>query len=63
MTMLVEYCIGCHTYLNEKYGHIDCPYSNDNLDGRCPCTECIVKVMCGNPCEVYDKYVDSERED
>ena len=40
-------CYGCGT---------DCGFKEDNINGSCPCTYCIVKTMCGNSCLEWDKW-------
>lgn len=37
-------CIGC----SGKY----------NGDGYCPCTSCLIKMVCGNECEQYGEFYD-----
>ncbi len=57
-----ESCKGCATY---KYGAVDyeggektCHYHGYNDKGQCPCTECIVKVMCNVNCHAFAKFTD-----
>ncbi len=40
-------CNGCH---------LECQTPEWNKDGSCPCTCCIIKVMCGDPCEIWEKW-------
>jgi len=59
---MFEYnCRGCATYEDVRQGVdrslIYCSYRIVNKDGRCPCTKCVVKVMCETACVVYNKYV------
>jgi len=51
----VDYCKGCATYKvkNSSDKLIPCSYLPDNIDGNCPCTECIIKVMCEHMCDRY----------
>lgn len=45
-----NYCKGCRTY---QVSILFCPYSKDNAYGQCPCTNCIIKVMCHNEYNDY----------
>ena len=53
---MMNYCEGCETYLNKK-GYSDCSFHKDNQDGSCPCSQCIVKMMCQIPCDPYEDWV------
>lgn len=49
-------CEGCTTH---KVGeHFNCSFIADNEDGSCPCTKCIVKVICDEPCDDFEEWVD-----
>jgi hypothetical protein len=41
-----DYCKGCAAY--DKYGICEMNKFNDN--GECPCSECIIKMMCNEAC-------------
>jgi len=57
----VSYCEGCSSYWN---GSDTCNLSYNNKgEGTCPCTECIIKIMCSDPCEVYIEYNTKKCED
>lgn len=43
-----NYCKGCMTL---NYDNASC--NRDSRAGRCPCTGCIIKVMCTNECREY----------
>lgn len=47
---MASHCDGCSL--------IDvCAYKVFNHEGKCPCTACVVKPMCGfNTCDVWKKY-------
>lgn len=47
------YCEGCCVYKIVDPHHVACGLALQNGEGKCPCTECIVKVMCEVPCEDY----------
>ena len=50
-----DYCNGCLT----KSGpapELDCVYIRFNENGVCPCTHCVIKVMCDIQCEDYDTW-------
>ncbi len=40
-------CNGCH---------LECQTPAGNKDGSCPCTNCLVKMMCDDPCESWEKW-------
>ena len=50
-------CKGCgskiHAYTGAKCLFLD--RNEDNEDGRCPCTRCIVKGMCKDSCQTFEK--------
>jgi len=52
-------CYGCQTYY---YGGDFCHYAvhNNESEGLCPCTFCIVKSMCDNDCDPFSKWTDTE---
>lgn len=45
--MSLHYCNGCHR-LTER---VDCFLSEYQRIDLCPCTSCIVKVNCTDPCD------------
>lgn len=47
-------CDGCLTYVPDKGS--SCKFSGYNYDGKCPCTNCIIKMMCGEPCNDYANF-------
>ena len=49
---MTDYCKGCRIY-SSKY-KTSCV---DNSDGDCPCSECIIKVMCRKACLEYDIFI------
>lgn len=55
----MTFCDGCETYRGPGE-YFDCSYHKNNQDGSCPCSNCIVKVMCGDPCDKYDDWVDEK---
>ncbi len=42
-----KHCIGCVSLI--------C-YKEDNINGDCPCTHCLIKMVCDLQCEEYSKY-------
>jgi hypothetical protein len=53
-----NYCKGCYTYHyydNNTLFSNGCIHSQYN-EGLCPCTDCVVKMMCNSPCEKYVRY-------
>jgi len=60
-----EHCKGCVSYLIAEYiNSIStsasrfriCGYAKNNKDGKCPCSACVVKVMCVDPCDDYNSF-------
>jgi len=55
----LEYCLGCvkliSIYWADHPGQTKqvCVYIIPNLNGNCPCTQCIVKVMCQVRCSSF----------
>ena len=41
-------CIGCKDYQEAK-----CIGIRNDLTHLCPCTKCIIKMMCKDPCREY----------
>jgi len=46
-----EHCEGC-------YGKCSIPYANKN--GKCPCSNCIIKVMCDITCDIWLRWYRKE---
>lgn len=47
-------CEGCYSYsMNQHYDNDVCSFEQFNENGECPCTECLIKMMCSNGCEEY----------
>jgi hypothetical protein len=44
-----QYCDGCLTF-----GGFGCKHSKFNKTGQCPCTNCILKMVCDSPCIKFD---------
>lgn len=51
-------CSGCIDYEEYVDGYEDCMMYNEN--GSCPCTNCIVKVVCEDPCDKLRAFVADE---
>lgn len=54
--MIKNHCIGCSAYIRSVsvLGETNyCSFRSDNSNGTCPCTECIVKVMCNDTCQNF----------
>ena len=57
MKIINEYCKGCCVYMPDGDPHdIGCTLFDSNNKGQCPCSKCIVKVMCEEPCEDYEQF-------
>lgn len=49
-------CEGCLTYRTLEGDYLAyCTFVGYN-DGRCPCTQCIVKPMCEDTCESFEVF-------
>jgi hypothetical protein len=51
--MTRRYCEGCCVYKRVDPDDVACRHILQNDEGQCPCTKCIIKVMCEEPCEDY----------
>lgn len=51
----MDYCDGCFSYVySVSRGKIlYCSFKEYNEEGQCPCTTCVVKVMCEHACNDY----------
>jgi hypothetical protein len=59
-----DYCEGCLTYNYEDgSGSFGCTHDVYNVRGQCPCTGCIVKVMCTLACVEFDDFRDKNLAD
>jgi len=57
MTESHNECYGCSVYTIEYNGDLlYCDYIDRNIDGMCPCTKCVVKMMCINGCSDHLTY-------
>jgi len=65
MTDIIDNCKGCRSnnYVLDDITFISdrCRYNRSNDEGKCPCTECIVKVMCNDPCREFEDFTFSSR--
>ncbi len=50
-----KFCEGCKIYSYES-GDVRCEYIDHNKDASCPCTTCVVKVMCSEECIKFKSY-------
>ena len=48
---MTDYCEGCATSTEDQ-----CDMSNINKEGECPCTECIIKMICRQGCNGYNEW-------
>jgi hypothetical protein len=57
-------CRGCVTYkyndvnIDYTFSEETCRYHDYNDKSQCPCTECVVKMMCDVDCPVFTKFTD-----
>jgi hypothetical protein len=49
-----DHCEGCCTSFNSQ--DESCQLSKHNDSGQCPCSTCIVKVMCEKSCDDFDEF-------
>lgn len=56
MSKLSKYCKGCIT--NNQFSHEGpyCGIMRFNYNGQCPCSVCVIKVMCEVPCEDFESF-------
>lgn len=72
-TPQIEICKGCRTYnicSKNISEHLDqhkiyiylCNASSPFIEGRgiCPCSDCVVKMICENPCEKYKAFTSKD---
>jgi len=45
-------CDGCLTYFDGG-----CAYTKYNGTGECPCTPCVIKIMCEKICDPFRDYM------
>ena len=50
---LSEYCEGCRTYNRFDNRCTEIPTSKRNKNGECPCSICIIKMVCTTVCSEY----------
>ena len=53
-----KYCIGCscYYYTNVTGSQYYCTTGIKNDEGQCPCTLCIVKMMCQKSCLEFTEF-------
>jgi hypothetical protein len=51
-----EECKGC-TILDEAYS---CLWFHEDIS-QCPCSVCLIKVICRRPCDLLDKHISKIR--
>lgn len=50
-------CQGCKSFLNEGNDHYcDAEVTNTVGQYKCPCINCIVKMVCENTCKDFKRY-------
>lgn len=75
---IINMCIGCRSYEIMKktmsyYFRSACTSGAKSIpicdrrvlhaEGICPCSICLIKMMCQTKCEKFDAYINSERKD
>ena len=51
-----SYCVGCSCYYEDVRGYYYCNLEIANGEGKCPCSHCIVKIMCERACPTFDAF-------
>ncbi len=46
-------CKGCLAFYERGGGRCDWMIANETNEGDCPCTHCIVKMMCQDACDAF----------
>lgn len=47
-------CNGCSNLFNSRLGKGNrCDLAKINTNGDCPCTHCLVKMVCDSPCKDF----------
>jgi len=51
----LKHCFGCPRLMDILYSHVirKCIYTIPNSNGECPCSHCIIKVMCTVRCSDF----------
>jgi hypothetical protein len=52
----VNYCEGCLSYTGCYLIAYSCLFDFYNDEGQCPCTLCIIKVMCEDVCDDFTHF-------
>lgn len=55
---MTDYCKGCYSNVASMCDHY-CSYTKYSPNAECPCSECIVKVMCNDPCDKFEEFMDN----
>jgi hypothetical protein len=53
--MTHKYCNGCYSILFSDIFN-ECTFHPYNDNGNCPCTKCIIKMMCDDPCDDFSSF-------
>ena len=52
-----NHCEGCYSY-EEGDEIINCEIAPSNNISKCPCSRCLIKVMCKVGCDDFENYYD-----
>lgn len=60
MTEPINSCEGCYTYrIRTEHKLIpECTATSNDMISKCPCIECIIKVICSNECQGFRDFRD-----
>ena len=56
---IYDCCKGCLIFEAEG----ECHMTQHNMQEQCPCVDCLIKVMCGDPCDDMEDFFNSIHED
>lgn len=56
MNHMKKYCDGC--LIKNIAGTESCKYEHLNMLGKCPCSNCILKMMCLEGCDERQQFAD-----
>jgi len=55
--MTNEHCKGCSSDSYYGNGFVgSCKFNGYNDSGQCPCSRCIIKMMCNKTCEAFENF-------
>ena len=49
-----KHCKGCT--INPESSPLECLVDKSNENGECPCSICLIKMVCAEECDTYQEY-------